>query len=116
LAVPNPQGDILKITGIHPEEQYEVKVRKQILSYPQKETSVNQDLKDFDAGEAASQNILDSLITMSETEEYQIYGDMLMNAGIKLSQQFAGIGIHEQTRVMGDFATRLYVVKEISSR
>jgi alpha-galactosidase len=92
LAVANPKGDILKLIDIEPEMLYEVKTRKQILHHPQTE------------GEG---------VIMSETEEYQIYGDMLMNAGIKLSQQFAGIGIGENTRVMGDFATRLYVIKEI---
>ncbi|TAH75016.1 MAG: alpha-galactosidase [Anaerolineaceae bacterium] len=81
LAVPNPHSDIIKIADLHPELLYKVKTRKQ------------HDMK------------------ASEIEEYQAYGDMLMNAGIKLSQQFAGIGYHEQSRVLGDFASRLYVIE-----
>lgn len=85
IAIPNPPSDLLKITGLLEEELYEVKVRTQYN--------------------------LDSRMPMSETEEYQAYGDMLMNAGIKLSQQFTGIWVHEQTRIMGDFASRIYEIK-----
>lgn len=94
LAVPNVQSDILKIASLLPDELYEVKVRKQ-YSFMHTSDTVNQETD----------------LPMTETEEYLAFGDMLMNAGIKLSQQFAGIGYHEQTRVMGDFSSRLYVVK-----
>lgn len=99
LAVPNSHGDILKITDLLQDELYDVKARKQshyIMQSDNMEDRVSAD---------------DVYIPMTETEEYQVYGDMLMNAGIKLSQQFAGIGYNEQTRIMGDFASRLYVVK-----
>ena len=51
-------------------------------------------------------------LPLCESEEYVAYGDMLMNAGIKLSQKFVGIGFAEKTRIMGDFDSRLYKINK----
>ncbi len=98
LAIANPYSDILKVTELLPDALYEVQVRKQY------HTSLSMDHTTTGEAEAL----------VCEKEEYRVVGDMLMNAGIKLSQQFSGIGIHEQTRVMGDFASRMYIINCIS--
>ncbi len=89
LAPTNPASDILKMTDLLPEDLYEVKSRRQYLEQYQEGDN----------------------IPTSEMEEYQGFGDMLINAGIKLSQQYSGAGIQEGIRIMGDFGTRVYVVK-----
>ncbi|MBQ6753206.1 MAG: alpha-galactosidase [Clostridia bacterium] len=46
-----------------------------------------------------------------EVEEYTASGDVLMYAGVKLKQAFAGTGMNDNTRIFPDFASRLYVMK-----
>lgn len=89
LASTNPASDVLKMTDLLPEELYEVTARRQFLELYQEGDN----------------------IPMNELEEYRGFGDMLMSAGIKLSQQYSGAGIQEGIRIMGDFGTRVYVVK-----
>lgn len=45
-----------------------------------------------------------------ETERYLVYGDALRDAGIHLTQQFMGTGYEQDTRVLGDFGTRIYMI------
>lgn len=92
LAVPNPPSDILKVAGLLDEEGYTVKVRKQ------------DQLAGLEISGAHS-------IPEEELEEYLTYGDLLMNAGIKLPQQFSGIGLSPSMRRMGDFSSQLYEIK-----
>lgn len=92
LAVPNPPSDILKVAGLLEAEGYTVKVRKQ------------DQLAGLEISGAHS-------IPEEELEEYLTYGDLLMNAGIKLPQQFSGIGLSPSMRRMGDFSSQLYEIK-----
>jgi alpha-galactosidase len=48
-----------------------------------------------------------------ETENYQVKGNLLMNAGIRLKQQYMGTGFNDNVRVLGDFGSRLYIINEI---
>jgi len=47
-------------------------------------------------------------------ETHTAYGETLMN-GIMLNNQYMGTGINDQTRLLGDFGSNLYVTKEISA-
>lgn len=46
-----------------------------------------------------------------EREELTASGDLLMKAGVWLKQGFSGTGFDGETRVMGDFGSRLYVLE-----
>jgi alpha-galactosidase len=48
-----------------------------------------------------------------EIEQHKAYGSLLMNAGIRLKQQFMGTGFNKNVRVLGDFGSRIYVIKEL---
>ena len=48
-----------------------------------------------------------------ETEEYVVSGSLLNNAGINLTQTFAGTGFGENTRLYADFEARMYEICEI---
>jgi len=64
--------------------------------------------------EGVIQSVINKVYMLeSEKEQYRAYGDLLMHAGIKLGQQFGGTGYNEQTRVMGDFSSRLYEIKAV---
>ena len=46
-----------------------------------------------------------------ESEDIYVYGDLLMNAGIKLSPGFNGLGHSDKVRVFGDYASRMYFME-----
>ena len=48
-----------------------------------------------------------------ETEEYVVKGSLLNNAGVNLTQTFAGTGFGENTRLYADFEARMYEICEI---
>ena len=49
-----------------------------------------------------------------EEEVYEVSGDTLKWAGIRLSTKYAGCGYRDGMRVMSDFSTRLYVVTKLN--
>ena len=46
-----------------------------------------------------------------ESEDIYVYGNLLMNAGIKLSPGFNGLGHSDKVRVFGDYASRMYFME-----
>lgn len=46
-----------------------------------------------------------------ENEKYIINGRALKYSGVRLSQQFLGTGYNRNVRVLGDFGTRMYILK-----
>ena len=42
----------------------------------------------------------------------EMFGDAIMNAGIKLLPAYAATGFNEKTRLFSDFASRLYIIEE----
>ena len=48
-----------------------------------------------------------------EKEDYIVGGDVLNNAGVSLSQSFAGTGIGEGTRVYKDYDSRIYFIEKV---
>lgn len=48
-----------------------------------------------------------------EVEDYLIKGEVLNNAGIKLTQAFGGTGYNGETRLFQDFASRLYFIESV---
>lgn len=53
-------------------------------------------------------------IKETETEQYRVSGDILANAGIPLNSSFSGTECNEGTRVIGDFGSRLYIIKKVN--
>ena len=49
-----------------------------------------------------------------KTDSFEAGGDELMYAGYRLPNQFIGTGYNEQIRLLGDFGSRLYHIKEIT--
>ena len=58
-------------------------------------------------------NVVAKFVTMpGETEDYELYGDALMNGGIRLKQAFSATGFSEEVRHFPDFASRLYFIEK----
>lgn len=59
-------------------------------------------------------NTLARFIKMDgEVEDYVLKGEVLNNAGIKLTQAFGGTGYNGETRLFQDFQSRLYFIEAI---
>ncbi|WP_167958865.1 alpha-galactosidase [Anaerosporobacter faecicola] len=111
LQKPNTSSDILKVIGLDPEQLYHVEARKQAISIKQFGDLVNQASPVPIKEEGILQTIVNQVYTLeSESESYDVYGDLLELAGIKLKQQFVSTGYNEETRVMGDFSSRIYLI------
>lgn len=117
LQQPNPKTTILK--GVHflDETLYQMDVRPQ-----------NHNLKLFGglinmvSPVRLNENgfIIDRLAhykTMpGEKESYLLSGSVINYAGLKLNQQWTGVGYDERVRVLGDFGSRLYYFKAIEDK
>ena len=114
LSRPNQSSDILKITGLKEDALYEIKTRKQAISIKQFGNLVNQVSPVPISDGGLLQAAVDKVYHLdSEEETYHIGGDMAATGGIKLKQQFTGVGYNENTRIMGDFSSRIYIINEI---
>lgn len=49
----------------------------------------------------------------SEEEDITAAGDLLMACGAWIKQSFSGTGYDQETRVMGDFGSRLYLLEQL---
>ncbi|WP_310603921.1 alpha-galactosidase [Anaerosporobacter sp.] len=107
----NSSSDVLKVKGLDADSLYHVQARKQSISIKQFGDLVNQASPVPIKDEGIMQTIVNKVYMLdSEEESYELYGDMLEYAGFKLKQQFVGTGYTGDTRVMGDFATRIYTI------
>ncbi|MDY5930433.1 MAG: alpha-galactosidase [Candidatus Ornithospirochaeta sp.] len=92
--------------------------------YMQRSTTLNtteEKLRIADVDENADYSIFardhiqsdaDNSIYPQEPECYTIPGDALKRAGISLSYRFSGNGYKEGMRVLGDFSSRLYIIRK----
>jgi alpha-galactosidase len=92
LFVPNPPSDKLFFKGLDEELFYKISCREQYLEFVPGRLSDDEGF-------------------LSNKEEYGGYGDLLMNGGIKLNQQYPSIRYNQGSRLMGDFGSRLYIAR-----
>ncbi len=60
-------------------------------------------------------NVIAKVIKMDgEVEDFVVYGDALMEAGVRLKPAYAGTGYDERVRFFPDFGARLYFMEKIS--
>ncbi len=112
LTMPNSPFHQYFAKGLDPEKEYHFTNR--FLKYNIKGFGdlINTASPIHVKNESLLQNIIAKFVKMDgETEDYQVYGDLLMEAGIKLHQAFAGTGYNEEVRYFPDFASRLYFMK-----
>ena len=62
------------------------------------------------------QSEIEASLYPQEPECYNISGDALKWAGISLSEQYSGNGYREGMRVLGDFSSRLYLIKKVEKK
>ncbi len=111
----NASQDILRIPVADPEATYEMIPRRQKIDISVFGSLINAvspiHLK---TGSLVEKEISKTIQLESEIEHYIIDGDLLAYRGVTLNQQFSGTGFDKETRVLGDFGSRIYYFKTIS--
>lgn len=114
LNQPNPGCDILKVPVANPAYDYEVTPRKQKVSIKMFGDLINRNSPVKMKNDGFLQQFVSQKYSLdSEIEHYFVPGDMLAYGGIRLNQQFGGTGFDAQTRVLGDFGSRLYYIRRV---
>ena len=107
---PCPPLETIKVMGIDEDAVYEVQSRTQYHNIAGFGELINPflpiNLKD---GGILQSIINNRYLYALEKQSFLQQGDTLANVGLKLYAQFAGTGISDKTRNVGDFGSRLYV-------
>jgi len=111
----NAPSDILKVNEVNPDFTYLLIPRDQRINFRTFGNLINMVSPIAIKNEGMVQKILDDKYAFSsEIESYLVNGDVLSYAGIKLNQKFSGTGFDASTRVVGDFGSRLYIIKKVN--
>ena len=111
----NPQSDKLIVEAVDLQATYEIFPRQQKIDIKMFGDLLNRisPVPFITEGGITQDTISKALSLDSEVEHYRVSGELLAHAGIKLNQQFGGTGYDAETRVLGDFGSRLYILKKI---
>lgn len=113
-SIPNPPLEKLKIPIVEENSFYELFNRPQKFDLNMFGDLVNHYLPtNIIKGKAADE--ISKLLQLNiEITHHRVYGEFLKNAGLILNQEYGGTGYsHEVTRVLGDYGSRLYVLKKL---
>ena len=114
LNIPNPAADILRIPIVDPDLTYAVTPRRELVDVKSFGSLVNMISPIRIKNDGTLQRIVEETVHLeSELEYYIVTGDVLAYHGIVLNQQFGGTGYDKETRVIGDFGSRIYHVKAL---
>ncbi|PKL14820.1 MAG: alpha-galactosidase [Spirochaetae bacterium HGW-Spirochaetae-8] len=114
LNTPNAGGDIIRIPIADTEATYAITPRKERISLKVFGNLINR----ISIVKLKNDTLLERIVTdrvslESELEYYIVPGDILAYGGVRLNQQFTGTGYDKETRVIGDFGSRLYHCKKM---
>ena len=105
-------GDFLPLTGLNPDAHYTVSTRPQSLFIKRFGGLVKHILPVSLNPDGIVLRTVGRFYRLTDcVERYEACGDML-NAGIRLNNQFVGSYYNKHTRLLGDFGSNLYVVKK----
>ncbi len=111
---PTPYFDKLIIKEIDTDAKYLVTSREQKYRLKMIKPIIDEFNKIKINDEILLSDTLDNnFLIKNELEAYKINGDILLNCGIVLNNNYKGTGINESTRIMFDYSSRLYEIKKI---
>ncbi len=108
----NGESDILRVPIADPTLSYRVTPREQHIDISLFGSLVNMISPVHIKSGGNLEKVVNTFVQLdSEIEYYIVPGDMLAYRGISLNQQFGGTGYDKETRVLGDFGSRLYYIQ-----
>lgn len=108
--------DLLTVPGLDPKTKYSIKGRRQFINVKAFGNLVNHVLPFKIKGDGMVHTIISSHYMYEMTEEtYEAGGDILINYGIVLAQQFSGTANNDKLRILADYGSRLYILEAIQN-
>ena len=112
----NISQEILRIPFARPEFDYAVETRPQKIPISQFGSLINLISPVQVKADGSLRKIIDKNVMLnSESERRVVSGDVLAYSGIRLSPQYSGTGFSLDTRVLGDFGSRIYHIFRVES-
>ena len=109
----NPTIDEIKLYGLLEDKYYEFEVRHQEHNLHTFGGLINQILPFKIDERGFIINTVSKFKTMpGEKESYVLSGSALMNGALKLNSQWMGTGFNDSVRLLADFGSRLYYIKD----
>lgn len=113
LAKPNWQYGCYKAKGLDEDTLYDFSNRDIKINIKEFGDLINTVAPIHIKQESLMHNVASRFIKMdSAGEKHQMYGDTLMNAGVKLKQGFGATGYNEEVRYFQDFSSELYFMEK----
>nr|WP_221439788.1 alpha-galactosidase [Spirochaeta isovalerica] len=113
-AKPNPGPERYRLKGLDPHKKYSLKNRTQFMDVKQFGHLINMvspvELKE---NGVLHQMVASNYLYEVEKTEFSAYGDQLMNRGFCPAHQFYGTGLDEKIAFLGDFGSRLFLLKAL---
>lgn len=112
LVVPNMQHETYCAKGLDEQTRYHFTNR--LLRYNVKQFGdlVNMVSPIHIKQDSVIHHVVSKIVKMDgETEDYMVYGDTLMHAGVRLRQSYGGTGYNDEVRYFQDFGSRLYFME-----
>lgn len=112
LIHPNQSEDVLFVKGLHDQTLYQLKTKTQKVNIEIFGGLINLILPIRIKLNGKIHRLICKLYQMKgEQDDCLVYGEQLRYGGIRLTQQFMGTGFNDRVRVLGDFGSRLYIIK-----
>ena len=109
LSLPNTPLEIFKAKGFDPEKTYRFYNLSGKLNVKLFGSLVNILSPVHIKQDSLAHSIVARFVNMNtESEDHNVSGAALMNAGVKLKPSFCGNGLNDNIRVFPDFASRMY--------
>jgi len=106
--------DFLPLAGLDPEKKYTLRTMPRPLYIKRFGALINFILPFHIDPEWFPARMINKLVCLTDcVEEYQGYG-RLLEAGVKLNNQFEGSNFNSRTRMLGDFGSNLYIIRHVS--
>ena len=113
----NISQEILKVPFARPDFDYAIEARTQKVPISQFGSLINLISPIQLKADGSIKKMIDKNIMLnSESEKHVVSGDVLAYSGIRLSPQYCGTGFSLDTRVLGDFGSRIYHIFRVESQ
>ncbi|WP_210411560.1 alpha-galactosidase [Oceanispirochaeta crateris] len=114
LAQPNPPSERYLLEGLNPDMLYEVQNRTQFMDIRQFGDLINQALPvSINTEGILHSKIAENYLYELEKTEFKAFGDQLMFRGFVPKQQFYGTGLDDHCAFLGDFGSRLFILRAV---
>jgi len=113
----NPEITTVRLKDFNNDSLYTFTVREQEHNLKEFGGMINHVLKvHLNPSGLLMHEIMNHKTMSAEKTNYLVSGDALNNGAIKLPQEWSGTGINNDIRILLDFGSRLYLIKEKNSK